>query len=126
MTPQEIIEILEICSHDCTGGYCERCPYAGKTADYEDGCGRLLADAAMLLRAAYEAPENNAETRKQEFRKMLYNSGLSQSEAARRLHIAASYVSKICTGAVAPSMALLLEARTILGKEPEANDGQTV
>ena len=120
MTPQEIIEILEICSHGCTGGYCERCPYAGKNADYEDGCGRLLADAALLLRAAYEAPENNAEIRKLVFRKLLYNSGLSQSEAARRLYIAASYVSKICTGAVAPSMALLLEARTILGGAHES------
>ena len=123
MTPQEIVGILETCSKGNPNKFCPACPYASREADYENGCGRLLADAALLLRAAYEAPENNAETRKLEFRKLLYNSGLNQSEAARRLHIAASYVSKICTGAVAPSMALLLEARTILGKEPEANDG---
>lgn len=119
MTPQEIIKVLKICSKDNTNGFCKTCPYGGDL-DFEEGCGRLLADAALLLSAAYEAPENNAEIRKLEFRKLLYNSGLSQSEAARRLHIAASYVSKICTGAVAPSMALLLEARTILGGAHES------
>ena len=115
MTPQEIIGILETCSKGNPNKFCPVCPYASHEANYEDGCGRLLADAALLLKVAYEKPENNAEIRKVEFQKLLHDSGLSQSEAARRLHVAASYICKIRSGAVAPSMALLLEAREVLG-----------
>ena len=39
---------LTICSRDDAGEHCKDCPY---NADpYENGCGKLLADAARLIR----------------------------------------------------------------------------
>ena len=50
MTLQEIIKWLNACSKsDCN---CKGCPYEQVT-DYDDGCGKLLADAAALLAKAY-------------------------------------------------------------------------
>lgn len=48
MTPQEITAQMRKCSV----GDCEGCPYR-YVDDYEAGCGRLLADAALLLSVVY-------------------------------------------------------------------------
>lgn len=50
MNPQEVIKWLQVCSKD--GLNCQGCPYDKNP--YEAGCGKLLADAALLLSAAYE------------------------------------------------------------------------
>lgn len=60
MTPQEIIKWLNICATDCHAEECKQCPY--NKDDYEDGCGKLLADAALLLTAAYGADAITTET----------------------------------------------------------------
>lgn len=52
MTPQEVIKWLRICATDCHAEECKNCPY--NKGDYEDGCGMLLHDAALLLSAAYK------------------------------------------------------------------------
>lgn len=51
MTPQEIIKWLNICAADTYAEACKSCPY--NKGDYEDGCGKLLHDAALLLSASY-------------------------------------------------------------------------
>ena len=51
MTPKEIIKWLNVCATDCHAEECKKCPY--NNDEYEDGCGKLLADAALLLAAAY-------------------------------------------------------------------------
>ena len=51
MTPQEIIKWLNTCATDCHADECKKCPY--NKEDYEAGCGKLLADAALLLSAVY-------------------------------------------------------------------------
>lgn len=48
MSPYEITELLKKCSV----GNCEGCPYR-YVDDYQAGCGRLLADAALLLSVVY-------------------------------------------------------------------------
>lgn len=52
MTPEEIIKWLRICATNCHAEECKHCPYYKD--DYEAGCGKLLADAALLLSAVYE------------------------------------------------------------------------
>lgn len=50
MTPKEIIHWLNICSKE--GAHqCDLCPY--NKDPYDSGCGKLLADAALLLSAVY-------------------------------------------------------------------------
>lgn len=39
---------LHICSRDDAGEHCKDCPY--NTDPYENGCGKLLADAEKLIR----------------------------------------------------------------------------
>ena len=39
---------LHICSKDDAGEHCKDCPY--NKDPYENGCGKLLADAAKLIR----------------------------------------------------------------------------
>lgn len=51
MTPQEIIKWLTVCATDHHADECKGCPY--NKDDYENGCGKLLSDAALLLSAAY-------------------------------------------------------------------------
>ena len=51
MTPKDIIHWLMVCSTDCDAEECKKCPY--NKNDYEDGCGMLLRDAAILLTAAF-------------------------------------------------------------------------
>ena len=51
MTPEEIIYWLNVCATDCHAEACKQCPY--NKSDYEAGCGKLLADAALLLTVAY-------------------------------------------------------------------------
>lgn len=51
MTPQEVIKWLNICSTDHHAKQCKMCPY--NKDDYEAGCGKLLADAALLLTSVY-------------------------------------------------------------------------
>lgn len=52
LSPLEIIRLLEVCgSETCYVEQCAECPY--NRIPYEDGCGKLLRDAAALLRAAY-------------------------------------------------------------------------
>lgn len=55
MEAREVIKWLNICSKDNAGKYCKDCPYNDLQdhKNYEDGCGKLLADAAMLLSAAF-------------------------------------------------------------------------
>ena len=48
MSPQEIAAQLRKCSV----GDCDGCPYR-YVDDYEAGCGRLLADAALLLSVVF-------------------------------------------------------------------------
>ena len=48
MSPNEIVKLLRKCSV----GNCEGCPYR-YVDDYQAGCGRLLADAALLLSVVY-------------------------------------------------------------------------
>ena len=49
MEAKEVIKWLQICSRNDAGKLCKECPY-NKPA-YEEGCGKLLADAAKLLEA---------------------------------------------------------------------------
>ena len=58
MNPQEVIKWLRICATDCHAEECKKCPYYKD--DYTEGCGRLLADAALLLTAVYENKEVKA------------------------------------------------------------------
>ena len=52
LSPAEVIHWLEECGSDaCYVEQCAECPY--NRIPYEDGCGKLLRDAAELLRAAY-------------------------------------------------------------------------
>lgn len=51
MEAREVIKWLNICSKDNAGEHCNDCPY--NQGAYEDGCGKLLADAALLLSAVY-------------------------------------------------------------------------
>lgn len=59
MEAREVIKWLNICAKDDAGKHCKECPYNDIQGhkDYEDGCGKLLADAVQLLIAAY--PECN-------------------------------------------------------------------
>lgn len=56
LNPQDLIARLQACSK--SGCTCRGCPY--DNLDYEEGCGKLLADAARLLALAYpaEVPEH--------------------------------------------------------------------
>ena len=52
LSPAEVIHWLEVCGSDtCYVEQCAECPY--NRIPYEDGCGKLLRDAAELLREAY-------------------------------------------------------------------------
>lgn len=51
LNPQDLIARLKECSK--TDSTCQGCPY--NLPDYEEGCGKLLADAARLLTLAYPA-----------------------------------------------------------------------
>lgn len=51
LSPAEVIHWLEVCgSNDCYDEQFHSCPYY---RPYEDGCSKLLRDAAKLLRAAH-------------------------------------------------------------------------
>lgn len=56
LDPQVVITWLQKCSKNSCSD-CYACPY--NLPDYEEGCGKLLADAARLLALAYpaEVPE---------------------------------------------------------------------
>ena len=41
---------LTICSRVGSPELCRQCPYYMEGGDYEDGCGKLLADAARIIR----------------------------------------------------------------------------
>lgn len=45
-----VLKWLEICSRDDTCGLCSGCPYSGGDRSYEEGCGKLLADAARIIK----------------------------------------------------------------------------
>lgn len=51
LNPQDLIARLQKCSKDNCD--CDGCPY--NKQGYEEGCGKLLADAARLLALAYPA-----------------------------------------------------------------------
>lgn len=46
--PEVVRKWLTICSKDNAGEHCHKCPY--NTDPYENGCGKLLADAARLIK----------------------------------------------------------------------------
>ncbi len=48
--PADVIRWLTVCSRE-KPYKCEDCPY--NYGEYSEGCGMLLRDAAMLLKAAY-------------------------------------------------------------------------
>lgn len=50
---EEIIHWLRQCSHEGPG-HCVGCPY--NRDPYEEGCGKLLSDAALLLETSYPLP----------------------------------------------------------------------
>lgn len=41
---------LTICSRVGSPEICRQCPYYMEGGDYEDGCGKLLADAARIIK----------------------------------------------------------------------------
>lgn len=51
LTPEEVIHWLNRCPVS-NADECEKCPY-----HYNDECGELLHDAALLLKAAYSKKE---------------------------------------------------------------------
>lgn len=51
MEAREVIKWLNVCSKNNPAEMCKECPY--NDPDYEEGCGKLLADAALLLSAAF-------------------------------------------------------------------------
>ena len=52
LSPAEVIHWLEVCGSDTYYvDQCAECPY--KRIPHEDCCGKLLRDAAELLREAY-------------------------------------------------------------------------
>lgn len=57
LNPRDLIVRLRKCSK--SGCTCEGCLY--NNPDYEEGCGKLLADAARLLALAYPAEVPEAE-----------------------------------------------------------------
>lgn len=121
MTPSDIIKWLRICATDNHAKECADCPYNCGT--YEDGCGRLLADAADLLSSVYEQPQKELiapQERRERFKELFLLSGLNQSQAAKLLFVSPSAISRIVTGSSIPGMDLLNRAEAILGGHHES------
>ena len=41
---------LNICGSDDAGKHCHECPYYRESGSSEDGCGKLLLDAARIIK----------------------------------------------------------------------------